>query len=87
MSQYQSMVDDDKETLDTEQEEMSLQVPFAIPSLPRGQVLTLVIESNWGDDNFVGLNGIETFDAKTGLVARVERVSCSLTREDSPTRA
>lgn len=46
-----------------------------IPSLPRGKVLTLQVDSNWGDNHFVGFNGIEVFDASTGNVASVVKVS------------
>ena len=39
-----------------------------IPVLPCGLVLTVVIHSNWGDKDCVGLNGIEIFDEDGYLV-------------------
>lgn len=33
-----------------------------IPEMPRGSELTLTLLANWGDDSFIGLNGIEIFD-------------------------
>ncbi|CAG2170056.1 unnamed protein product [Oppiella nova] len=35
---------------------------FIIPELPFGQQLVFEIVSNWGDEDFVGLNGIEIID-------------------------
>ena len=37
-----------------------------IPRLPRGQIIQLYILSTWGDRNYVGLNGIEFWNAAGG---------------------
>ena len=34
-----------------------------IPRLPRGKIIQLYILSTWGDRNYVGLNGIEFWNA------------------------
>lgn len=33
-----------------------------IPEMPRGSELTLQLLANWGDEQFIGLNGIEILD-------------------------
>lgn len=47
---------------------------FQIPWLPKGKVLTMKILTNWGDENYVGFNGIEIFDGKTFQLASIEKV-------------
>lgn len=37
---------------------------FIIPNLPKGKKLVFEIISNWGDEEYIGLNGIEIFQAK-----------------------
>ena len=39
-----------------------------LPTLPTGQVLSLLIESNWGDPNYVGLHGIESFSRDGSMI-------------------
>eukprot|EP00050_Salpingoeca_kvevrii_P000601 m.152057 g.152057 ORF g.152057 m.152057 type:complete len:806 (+) comp10159_c3_seq3:2678-5095(+) len=41
---------------------------FGLPRLPRGRSLTLNIHSTWGDLHYVGLSGIEVFNAEGELV-------------------
>lgn len=48
---------------------------FIIPTLPKGKILRIQIESNWGDEQFVGLNGIEIFDAVSSKLAKIEQVN------------
>ena len=35
---------------------------FLIPELPSGQTLEFNIIQTWGDNNYLGLTGIEIFD-------------------------
>lgn len=49
-------------------------VDFIIPELPKGRLLTITIKSNWGDEEFVGLNGIEILDVNAKNQVKVEKV-------------
>lgn len=42
--------------------------PFVIPELPSGSTLKLDITSTWGDQHYIGLNGIEIFNKEGELV-------------------
>ena len=46
---------------------------FIIPELPFGQFMVIEIMNNWGDDDFVGLNGIEIMDL-SGTDLKIEKV-------------
>lgn len=74
MKEYESDGDDEI-TLSQLNDDTSVD-SFEIPCLPYGKMLHLLIESNWGDENFVGFNGLEIFDAKSGHLAHVTRVRC-----------
>lgn len=41
---------------------------FVIPELPSGSILKLDITSTWGDQHYVGLNGIEIFNNEGQLI-------------------
>ncbi|XP_050422465.1 katanin-interacting protein-like [Adelges cooleyi] len=43
--------------------------PFIVPELPSGSILKLDITSTWGDQHYVGLNGIEIFNSRGQLVS------------------
>lgn len=48
--------------------ELQSHTPFLIPELPSGSILKLDITSTWGDQHYIGLNGIEIFNSKGQLV-------------------
>lgn len=48
--------------------ESQSRTPFVIPELPSGSILKLDITSTWGDQHYVGLNGIEIFNDEGQLI-------------------
>lgn len=48
--------------------ESQSQTPFVIPELPSGSILKLDIMSTWGDQHYIGLNGIDIFNNEGQLV-------------------
>ncbi|KAI1283258.1 hypothetical protein HDE_12838 [Halotydeus destructor] len=57
-------------------EALEPELDFVIPELPVGRHLVIEIISNWGDDDYVGLTGIEIFEAKNGSFAPIRKVWC-----------
>mmetsp|Transcript_6886 Transcript_6886/g.20104 ORF Transcript_6886/g.20104 Transcript_6886/m.20104 type:complete len:781 (+) Transcript_6886:3-2345(+) len=55
-------------TKESSRAEEEAEVERCIPVLPSGLVLRVVVHSNWGDKDFVGLNGIEIFDEDGHIV-------------------
>jgi len=49
-------------------DEITSNTPFVIPELPSGSILKLDITSTWGDQHYIGLNGIEIFNNEGQLV-------------------
>ena len=47
---------------------------FVIPELPSGQRLVINILTTWGDQYYVGLNGIEVFNSN-GKPVQISKVS------------
>ena len=41
---------------------------FYTPLLPCGFILKIMLWTSWGDAHYVGLSGLEVFDASSGLV-------------------
>ena len=52
-----------------EKDGTAVQEERGIPVLPKGRVLEVVVQSNWGDKDLVGLNGIEIFDEGGQIVS------------------
>ncbi|RWS22021.1 uncharacterized protein B4U80_10022, partial [Leptotrombidium deliense] len=46
------------------------------PELPEGQVMTIEMKSNWGDEDFIGLNGIEIFEVRNTDIVKIDKVFC-----------
>lgn len=45
-----------------------------IPVSPSGQILELIVHSTWGDQNYVGLNGLELWNTK-GEIIKISSIS------------
>lgn len=59
---------EDENNIYLEKNDTKLQTPFIIPELPAGTELKIDITSTWGDQHYVGLNGIEIFNDKGQLI-------------------
>lgn len=47
---------------------------FIIPEMPSGSELTLILLNNWGDENYIGFNGVEILDP-SGNRPKIKSVS------------
>eukprot|EP01022_Parablepharisma_sp_SALTPOND_P028480 TRINITY_DN71032_c0_g1_i1.p1 TRINITY_DN71032_c0_g1~~TRINITY_DN71032_c0_g1_i1.p1 ORF type:complete len:1123 (+),score=56.15 TRINITY_DN71032_c0_g1_i1:1477-4845(+) len=54
--------------------------PITIPELPKGETITFIINSTWGDQSCVGLAGIEIFDSN-GTAVRIDKSQIKATVE------
>lgn len=52
----------------------SITVPFIIPELPCGRELVIEMLENWGDEETIGLNGIEIFESVQGKMTEFESI-------------
>lgn len=50
------------ENLKVDEKAFEFDEEFVIPEMPCGNELTMVLADNWGDENYVGFNGIEILD-------------------------
>lgn len=55
---------------------------FLIPELPQGRELTMVLLSNWGNQQYIGLNGVELFDSNGDLIRPTEIISSSQSSDE-----
>jgi hypothetical protein len=55
---------------------------FVIPELPQGKELSMLILSNWGSQQFVGLNGLEFIDSNGDLIRPKEVISSSISSSE-----
>jgi len=60
----------DSSVVDLEEEPYS----DVIPVSPSGQILELIVHSTWGDQNYVGLNGLELWNIK-GEIIKISSIS------------
>ena len=52
------------ENLKVDEKAFEFDEEFVIPEMPCGNELTMVLADNWGDENYVGFNGIEMLDPR-----------------------
>ena len=49
-------------------EDVEMEYESVIPVLPKGRVVEFEILSSWGDQNYVGLNGVEFWNKKGQVI-------------------
>lgn len=64
-----------KPFLSSRRASMSINDPYPIPALPAGQKLMIEILENWGDEETIGLNGIEIFESVEGKIENFKNFS------------
>ena len=64
------------EFLEEDEYTNSSEAEFTIPMLPSGRKFVLNIHSTWGDQHYVGLNGIEFF-SDTGTLAKISEIKAN----------
>lgn len=65
----------------------STTAPFIIPELPCGRELVIEMLENWGDEETIGLNGIEIFESVQGKVTAFESVTMKWKSETTNCRS
>ena len=56
---------------------------FIIPELPKGKLMKIDLLSNWGDEDFIGMNGIEIFDANTKQYVKYSKICMASDHEST----
>lgn len=63
-----------KPLLESRRLSTTITAPFIIPELPCGRELVIEMLENWGDEETIGLNGIEIFESVQGKMTGFESI-------------